>query len=319
MRKAKDWEQPCPNPACSHYTRMHRENVKAIATYQTQSGRRRIFVCKACGEQFSETRDTVFYDLRTPDEKGILVLKLLLCKVELTSVSFALGVTEETVFAWLRRAAEHSAAINQHLLRAVKVTEVQLDELWSFIARQQATQAAVDGESTDASADGRQWVWVSFAPEGRLLLAADVGPRTFQSALRLIQLTAAVVYGVPCFFSDGFSSYLPALVAVYYHIREFARTSKRGRPRKPVIEPHPDLVYAQVVKHKQQGRLKALTQRVCCGTARLTDLGLKISTSLIERVNLTLRQSLAPLTRKGLGCCKDREQLRRRVVFFQAF
>jgi len=74
-----------------------------------------------------------------------------------------------------------------------------------------------------------------------------------------------------------------------------------------------------VVKHKQQGRLKALTQRVCCGTARLTDLGLKISTSLIERVNLTLRQSLAPLTRKGLGFCKDREQLRRRVVFFQAF
>ena len=156
---------------------------------------------------------------------------------------------------------------------------MQLAEWWSFIARKQATQAAVDGESTDASADGRQWVWVSFAPEGRVLRAAYVGPRTFQRALRLIQRTAAVVYGVPCFCSDGFSSYLPALVAVYYPIREFARTSQRGRPRKPVIESHPDLVYAQVVTHTQQGRLMALTQRVCCGTARLTDLGLKISPS----------------------------------------
>jgi transposase-like protein len=115
---------------------MHRGNVRAIATYQTQSGRRRIFNCTRCGEQFSETRGTVFFDLRTPEEKVILVLKLLLCKVELTSISFALGVTEETTLEWLRRAAEKAAEINQHLLREVEVTEVQLDELWSFRSAQ---------------------------------------------------------------------------------------------------------------------------------------------------------------------------------------
>lgn len=298
---------------------MKRGNVRAIATYQTQSGRRRIFDCKLCGEQFSETRETVFFDLRTPEEKVILVLKLLLCKVELTSISFALGVTEETVLEWLRRAAEKAAEINQHLLREVKVTSVQLDELWSFIARKHALQAAEDGESTEESTDGRQWVWVSFAPEFRLLLAAYVGPRTFESAMTLIQMTAGVVLGVPCFFSDGFSCYLPALIAVYHQVKEFARTGKRGRPRKPVLEPHPELVYAQLVKEKKQGRLKSLTERVCCGAQRLAALGLKISTSLIERFNLTLRHALAPLTRKCWGFCKDREQLRRRVVFFQAF
>jgi hypothetical protein len=55
-------------------------------------------------------------------------------------------------------------------------------------------------------------------------------------------MTAAVVWGVPCFFSDGFSSYWSALIAVYHQIKEFARTGKRGRPRKPVLEPHPELV-----------------------------------------------------------------------------
>jgi transposase-like protein len=319
MRKAKDWGQPCPNPACHYYTLLHRENIKAIANYQTQSGTRRIFGCKECGEQFSETRDTVFYDLRTPEEKVMLVLKLLLCKVELTSISFALGVTEETVLGWLRRAAGKAAEINHHLLRAINVTEVQLDELWSFIARKHSTEAGSDGESTDGSADGRQWVWVSFAPEFRLMLAAYVGPRTFQSALSLIQMTAAAVLGVPCFFSDGFSCYLSALVTVYHQVKEFARTGKRGRPRKPVQEPHPDLVYAQLIKQKRHGHLQGLYERVCCGATRLEALGLKISTSLIERLNLTLRHALAPLTRKSLGFCKDRKQLRRRVVFFQAF
>jgi transposase-like protein len=82
---------------------MNRGNVRAIATYSTQSGRRRIFQCKVCHEQFSETRGTVFFDLRTVEETVILVLKLLLCKVELTALSFALGVTEGTVLAWLRR------------------------------------------------------------------------------------------------------------------------------------------------------------------------------------------------------------------------
>jgi transposase-like protein len=154
---------------------MNRGNVRAIATYPTQRGQRRIFACKLCREQFSETRGTVFFDLRTPEERVILVLKLLLCKVELTSLSFALGVTEETTLEWLRRAAEKAAEINQHLRREVKVIAVQLDEWWSFIARKHATEAAPDGESTEQSTDGSQWVWISYAPECRLLLAAYSG------------------------------------------------------------------------------------------------------------------------------------------------
>ena len=319
MKKPKAWDQPCPNPACSHYRLMNRGNVKSIASYTTQSGKRRVFQCKLCGEQFSETRDTVFFDLRTAEERVIIVLKLLLCKVELTSISFAMGVTEETILEWLRRAAEKAEEINHHLLREVKVTQIELDELWSFVLRKKAKGAEADGESPEESSDGRQWVWVSFAPEFRLLVATYVGPRTFQSALSLIQLTAAVVLGIPVFFSDGFSSYLPALIEVYHQLKTFPRTGKPGRPRQPVKEPHPDLVYAQLVKHKQQGRLKSLTTHLALGASRLVELGLKISTSLVERFNLTLRQTLAPLTRKSLGFCKDRTQLRRRVVFYQVF
>jgi hypothetical protein len=66
-------------------------------------------------------------------------------------------------------------------------------------------------------------------------------------------------------------------------------------------------------------QLLTLSTRVVLGAARLTHLGFTISTALVERVNLTLRQALAPLVRKTSSFCKDRERLRQRVVFFQAF
>lgn len=319
MRTPKAWGQPCPNPDCAYAQMINRGNIRAISTYLTQSGKRRIFQCTKCHTPFSETRDTVFFNLKTPEEQVMMALKMLLVKVDLAGISFVLGVTEETVLAWLQRAAQKAHEINVHLLRDLPVTQVQLDEMWNFIRRKHAQQAGPDGESSDLSADGRQWVWISFAPEFRLILAAFVGPRTFASALQLIQMTAAVVLGVPCFFSDGFSCYLSALIEVYHTLKTFPRTGKPGRPKQPVKDPHPDLVYGQVVKKKHQGRLQELVYRVRCGSKRFEELGLSISTSLLERLNLTLRHALAPLVRKSGSFCKDRTQMRRRVVLLQAF
>src|SRR2546423_761827 len=211
MRKPRDWGQPCPNPDCSLYKRMHKGNVSAISTYMTQSGKRRILYCAQCERSFSETRDTVFFDLRTPEEKVMMALKMLLAA------------------------------------------------------------------------------------------------------------TKARVAGIPAFFSDGFTCYLAALIAAFHVVTTFARTGKRGRPRKPRCEPHPALVYGQLVKQKKQGKLLTLSTRVVLGAERLTQLGLTISTALVERVNLTLRQALAPLARKTSSFCKDRERMRQRVVLFQAF
>ena len=319
MRPPKAWSQPCPNPDGAYAQMINRGNIRAVSTDLTQSGKRRIFQCTKCGTPFSETRDTVFFDLKTPEEKVMMALKMRLVKVDLAGISFVLGVTEETVLAWLQRAAHQAEEINAHLLRDLPVTQVQLDEMWSFIKRKHTAQAGPDGESTTLSEDGRQWVWISFAPEYRLILAALVGSRTSESALQLIQMTAAVVLGVPCFFSDGFSCYLAALIEVSHTLKTLPRTGKPGRPKQPLKEPHPELVYGQVIKKTQKGRLQELVYRVRCGAKRLEDLGLSISPSLLERLNLTLRHALAPLVRKSASFCKDRTQMRRRVVLFQAF
>lgn len=319
MRKPKDWGQPCPNPECPHYRRMQQGNVSAIATYLTHSGKRRIFRCHTCATHFAETRETVFFDLRTSEEKVMMALKMLLVRVDLAGICFVLGVTEETVLAWLRRAAHQAEAINRHLLRDLPVTQVQLDEMWNFIERKHARETDATGESLPDGADGRQWVWISFAPAFRLMIAAVVGPRTLDTAKEVVAATKARVAGIPAFFRDGFTCYLAALIAAFHVVTTFARTGKRGRPRKPLYEPHPELVYGQLVKEKRQGKLRTLSTRIVLGAERLTQLGLTISTALVERVNLTWRQALAPLARKTSSFCKDRERMRQRVVFFQAF
>jgi len=261
MRTPKAWGQPCPHPECTSYRLLNRGNVSAISTYLTQSGKRRILRCQDGKHTFSETRATVFFDLRTAEEKVMMALQRLLVKVALSDIGFVLGVTEATVLEWLRRAAHQAQEINAHLLRDRPVSEVQREEMWSVIRRKHAQQAEADGESPELSEDGRQWGWISFAPEFRLILAAFVGPRTFESALQLIRMTAAVVLGVPCFFSDGFSCYLAALIEVYHTLKTFAPTGKRGRPKQAVQEPPPELVYGQVITQKRQGRLQALGYR----------------------------------------------------------
>ena len=254
MRKPKDWGQPCPNPACTHYRRMQQGNVSAIATYLTQSGKRRLFRCHSCGLPFSETRETVFFDLRTSEEKVMMALKMLLVRVDLAGIGFVLGVTEATVLAWLKRAAHQAEAINHHLLQNLPVTQVQLDEMGNFIARKHARETDEAGESLPEGQDGRQWIWVSFAPEFRWMIAAVVGPRTLETAKEVVAATKARVAGIPAFFSDGFTCYLAALIAAFHVVMTFAPTGKRGRPRKPVCAPHPDLIYGQLVKQKKHGQ-----------------------------------------------------------------
>src|SRR5882724_4892452 len=267
MRRPRAWGQPCPNAKCPLFKLMDRGHVSAISTYMTESGKRRIFRCQRCETTFSETRDTVFFDLRTSEEKVLMALKRLLVRVDLSGIAFVLGV---------------------------------LDEMWNFMARKHARETDEAGASLPEGEDGRQWVGVSFAPEFRWMLAAVVGPRTLDTAKEVVAITKA-------------------LIAAFHVVTTFARIGRRGRPRQPVCEPHPDLVYAPLVKRKKQGMLLTRSTRVVLGAERLTQRGLTISTALVERVNLTLRQALAPLVRQTSSFCKDRERMRQRVVFFQAF
>ena len=208
MRQPKDWGQPCPNPACTHARRMQQGNVRAIATYRTHSGTRRILCCHTGATSFAETRATVFCALRTSEEQVMMALTMRLGRGDLAGIDFGLGVTAETVVARLRRAAQQAEASNQHLLRTRPVTQVQRDERGNGIGRKHAQETDAAGASVPNGEDGRQGVWVRLAPECRWMIAAIGGPRTRDTAKEVVAATKARVAGLPACVSDGFTGSL---------------------------------------------------------------------------------------------------------------
>lgn len=64
-----------------------------------------------------------------------MALKLLVKGMPLRGVAEVMEVKLDTVRHWLRVAAEHCEQVNALLLRELKVSQVELDALWSFVKK----------------------------------------------------------------------------------------------------------------------------------------------------------------------------------------
>jgi IS1 family transposase len=161
--------------------------------------------------------------------------------------------------------------------------------------------------------DKSTWVWVSFAPEYRLILDISVGFRTQQEADTLIAKTAQHISKIPFFVSDGLSLYTGALLETFGQKITFPRSGERGRPKKPVVIPDENLKYAQVVKVREGNHLMQVIRRAVFGQNIDPHT---ISTSLIERQNLTFRQENNRVSRKTIGFSKKIEGLSHQMTLY---
>ena len=105
----------------------------------------------------------------------------------------------------------------------------------------------------------------------------------------------------PIYVTDGLDFYKVALLNHYGLRIEYPKTGKRGRPRNQKIVPPDYLKYAQVVKKRKGGKLKKVEKNVVFGKGIEQSA---ISTSLIERQNLTFRQDNNRVSRKTIGFSK---------------
>lgn len=146
-----------------------------------------------------------------------------------------------------------------------------------------------------------------------------LAPRTQAGADGLIGRTASVLVGrLPLFVSDGLDQYGVALFDRWHIEVPQPRTGRAGRPRNPQKVAVPELRYAQLVKHREGRRLVSVTKRVIHGEAADIDPR-QITTSLIERLNLTFRQENAILRRKTLAFAKDEQDLRAHLALYVAY
>lgn len=136
--------EACPNAKCARYGETGKGNIVSNGTYPTkEGGLGRRFLCRECGESFCSRAGTIFYDLRSPEEKVLMALKLLVKGMPLRGVAEVLEVKPDTVRHWLKVAAKQSEKIDAILMKELKVSQVELDALWTFVKKNTLRQRAM--------------------------------------------------------------------------------------------------------------------------------------------------------------------------------
>lgn len=166
---------------------------------------------------------------------------------------------------------------------------------------------------------GEFWIWLSFVPEHRLVLTSYVGHHEQADAQGVVEkMRGRLARPLPLFISDGLDAYIEALIGAFHQVRDRPRTGRPGRPPAPEMIPDQELRYVQLVKVRQKGRVIGTHKRVIFGDERRLDMN-AVSTSLIERENLSFRQDNRRLSRKTIAFSKCINMLNHQVTFYRVY
>jgi transposase-like protein len=124
----------CPNETCADYGKVDVDNVIG---YGTSNEGRQSFQCKTCRKTFNERKGTLFYNRKTKAADILACLTLLAEGVRISSISRAKGIKEDTILSFLREAAQHAQQVEAMLLNDYRITQVQIDGLWTYVGRKQ--------------------------------------------------------------------------------------------------------------------------------------------------------------------------------------
>ena len=146
-------------------------------------------------------------------------------------------VDPTTVLQWLVEAADHTAAFSQYFLHDVRVTQVQLDELFALLSAVKAGEVSEEEAITRLSRSPH-WVWAAIDPVTKVLLTLEVGERTLAMAQGVVHQVVQVLAPdcVPLFLIDGFKAYATALLTHDGQWVQPARRQATGpKPRHDIL------------------------------------------------------------------------------------
>jgi IS1 family transposase len=313
----------CPKANCDYWGWVGLGNISANG--HPNGGPWRQLHCTSCGGYFQETHGTPVHGKRVALDLLVWAVGALAEGLGIRAVARVFEVDPNTVLQWLVEVADHAMAFSRYFVHDVRVTQVQLDELFALLS------AVKDGEVSEAEAVQRlsrspHWVWAAIDPESTLLLALNIGDRTLAMAQRLVhQVVEVLAPGcVPLFLTDGFKEYTTALLTHCGHWVQPERRQATGPAPKPRWMPLPHLLYAQVSKTVRRRRLVRVRHRVVFGTLEavqqvLAACGWQINTAFIERLNLSMRQHVAAIGRRVTTLCKHEDGLRQQLAVYHVY
>lgn len=259
------------------------------------------FKCLSCGSVF--TAIAKLDGKKLSADKIELCVKLLVEGNSVRSTERITGVHRDTILRLLETVGKRCLMLQETLVKGVKVANVEADEIWSYVGMKQKT-ANKQGLGDDERL-GSVYTFTAIEKDSKLIVAWHLGNRTEQDALIFLEKLYAATETTKRFqmSTDAFKGYDHTVNEVLGTKVDYAQIIKLYRASRP-----DEARYSP-------SECIGLRKKVICGNPDKD----KVSTSIVERQNLTMRMSMRRFTRLTNGFSKKWDNLNYALALYFAY